>query len=278
MIDIDKYLNWYEVQTLEAEKLPFVKETFKRVVLICWNLYSRQIRNENTKGFDKILKRFEAYKTELEKHIDKYNVLVNGLEKTTLHPRIEPTYFIPKFKDWQMLEANRTMFLDELKTEIADKLEVLNNDYYKEKIIELEGYINGSHYVQFVNSCRCLPLGLKEKWFDFIMFVHWCDSLKYYNELISEPLTNDFVKLNWLGTNKDLSELAKALSLTALKGTTETTIVNMFEKVFEHNGKAISMKRHNVNINELQDVKPTNYFTSKLHTALKNYKTEPDNE
>ena len=78
-------------------------------------------------------------------------------------------------------------------------------------------------------------------------------------------------RLEWRGTQKDFSEMVKALSITALKGTRETDIVRLLGNMFTFSGKEFNEKRHNININELQDSKPRELFTDKMNKAVNDF-------
>jgi len=111
-----------------------------------------------------------------------------------------------------------------------------------------------------------------------------CQSLQYYSasefakiiEIIKQRMQiktppENVNRLEWRGTQKDFSEMVKALSITALKGTRETDIVRLLGNMFTFSGKEFNEKRHNININELQDSKPRELFTDKMNKAVNDF-------
>lgn len=86
-------------------------------------------------------------------------------------------------------------------------------------------------------------------------------------------LSSPIGKLQWLETKKDLSELVKALSLTALKGNAETDIIKAFESIFLHkSGNDLDLQtRHETNKSELQDMPPKQMFTYRLSGVIKDF-------
>lgn len=98
--------------------------------------------------------------------------------------------------------------------------------------------------------------------------------------LLEKPVDKSLDSVNqrlpWKGTMKDITELIKALSLTALTGTPETEIVQLFEAMFSDNkGNSLDIKkRYEVNKNELQDRKPRDMFTYKMNKAIDDFLKE----
>ncbi|NML38549.1 hypothetical protein HHL17_15170 [Chitinophaga sp. G-6-1-13] len=272
-LDIDNYVNWYKDLSYKVEFATANEWRINRYMHTGWSLYARYVRNnENIKS-----KELSEWLSSEAKSLY-YNVqeVKKYMESDDL-PRI---WYVPPVSAWFHFDDVVEGFTDTPMASITDRLrsgalppikifrEELERINQKEWIFTNNVQISYPFYISDIENEG-------EGWVtQFALFVRDCQFAKLLASRIEElegPASGNTIRLPWQGTAEDLSELIKALSLTALKGVQETEIITVLGNVFNINDMPFNDEWYQVNINELLDKEPKNMFTAQLHQAINNF-------
>lgn len=195
-----------------------------------------------------------------------------------------PKYVKPLFKGFEINDKWVPLKEKEIKLEpdqeliqqCENELLIINDLLVIDKIIieysEIKGENEKRHYLIYAKDGQTNNAYQQPKYYTVYEFAQIIETIAaMLNKQVAESQGSTNQRLPWKGSLKDLSELIKALSLTALKGIPETEIIKVFESILEYKDKPVDLKRHEVNKNELQDTKPSEMFTSKMSKAIEEF-------
>lgn len=272
-INIDKYIGWYRDL---SEKIEYVKNNDWKIdyyTVLSYEIFVRGLKNKDSK-----------LNALWEKAADN-RVKEILTAKEAVKQYLNEIWFIPTLIDWAVFDKLITLFSDSLKEFINTKLkqsakpdrDILQDELNRinEKEQPFREYAMGGIPVLKIE----IDKNIFSKWsIGFADFVSDCYFAKWLQNRLNElgkakeaNLTK--IKMIWGGDKWQLSELIKALSLTALNGYSQTEIIKMFEQIFEDkHGQPLQLaKRHNINLNELQYKQTNETFTKVLYQAFNNF-------
>lgn len=272
-LNIDNYVNWYKELSRKVEFATDNEWRINRYALTGWGLFMRSIHNEANVKSKELSERLMDESKQL-------SLKVEAVKKYMPDKEFSEIWFVPPVREWIHFDrviddfANTPIefITDKLKSAALPPIKILTEELERINQTEWNGaesVLNGHPFLKSAVEKEGEGWGIK-----FALFVSDCYFAKWLASRIKElenPAPENAIRLPWKGTAKDLSELIKALSLTALKGVQETEIIRLLGSVFDINGKPFNGERHRININELQDKKPKDMFTAQLHKAINNF-------
>lgn len=272
-LNIDNYINWYKELSRKVDFAIDNEWKIKRYLLTGWDLQARYIRNKANIKSKELSEKIMAESKILSERVKEVKEYMQG-------GIVYDLWFVPPFAEWIYYDQVINDFTNAPIEFITEKLKSAALPPIKILIEELER-INQKEWDFSNNVMNGNPMvkakvkDMEGSWgIGFAQFTSDCYYAKWLHnrikELENQP-TESVTRLQWNGTGKDFSELIKALSLTALKGVQETEIIKILGSVFELKGKPFKADRHRININDLQDTKPSDLFTAKMNKEINNY-------
>lgn len=271
-LNIDKYINWYSGITDAIDEAPNNREKSNRYSHVAYYLHTRYSDNKENQLSLKLYREFD-------KEGKKYASLVKSVSYFEM-PAFTKLYRILSYQDWAMFHYSRKSFLE---TDIEwfeqhRKTTPLPDQAYIEFTIDKVKRDRPIKYLESYLNTHPLPHNATDTEFVYdintIEFITYLYEEKQRLETGNQDAATSGKRLSWKADKKDISELIKALALTALAGTPETEIVKAFESIIEIKGRSLDLSRHEINKNELQDRKPSEYFTGKLNKAVSEFLRE----
>lgn len=272
-LNIGNYVNWYRELSY---KVAFATENewrINRYIQTGWSLYARYtLNNENIKSKELSERLTAASKTLYQD--------VQEVKKYMKSDDLPEIWYIPLVSEWIYFDSVTDDFTDVSITSVTNKLQSATLPPIKILKEELRR-INEKEWMFTNNVLIDHPFYKSEieeegeGWVtQFALFVSNCHFAKWLTERIKEqeaPTPANITALPWNGTEEDLSTLIKALSLTALKGVPENEIIELLGGIFDISGKPFNEEIHRANLNELQEKKPDDLFTARLHNAINKF-------
>lgn len=265
-VDIDNYVNWYKELSYKVEYATAHEPRINRYIKTGWDLFVRYTRNnENTKS-----KELSEWLSAEAKSL--YGD-VQAVKRYMKSDDLPDLWYVPTVSEWYQFDDVMADFTDDPTAAITEKLqsaaapitvlkEALAGINKKEWFFTNMTVIDYPFYLSEIESQG-------DSWVtQFALFVKDCHFAKWLDCRIQEQ---EIQRLPWKGTTQDLSELIKALSLTALDGVQETEIVRLLGKVFNISWEPFDDEVHSKNMSELQDKKPEDMFTAQLHKAISKF-------
>ena len=266
-LDIDKYINWYFKLSLEIELLPINKVRANEYALSSFYLFQRHVINSDNKKSLALSEIFANKGKEFQKRVDEVKIYQT--------PEFKRKFLFPTVEDWSFIRYTRPSFIEQDIKGFEEKR--LNTPLPEQDFIKhtLKKWVEDRPIIFLNQYINVQPLPSGCALVDFVHDINTIDFVKYLETEIKklEATKSTGQRLIWESDKKDITELIKALSLTALASTPETEIIKVFETVFsDGKGNPLDIKkRYEVNKNELQDRKPSEMFTSKMSKAIEEF-------
>ncbi|NLR60488.1 hypothetical protein HGH93_20425 [Chitinophaga polysaccharea] len=272
-LNIDNYVNWYRELSYKLEFAIDNEWRIARYINTAWNLYARYTRNNENKKSKELS---EILTTESKALYQE----VQDVKKYMKSDDLPEIWYVPLVSEWIYFDsvidgftnASITSVIDKLQSTALPPITVLKEEL--KKVNEKRWIFTNNVLIDhpFYNS------EIEEEgkgWMtQFAMFVSDCHLAKWLTGQIQEQdnlVIGSITRLPWEGTERDLSELIKALSLTTLKGVQEEEIIRLLGGMFSINDEPFNEERYRINLNELQRTKPEDMFAVRLHNAINNF-------
>lgn len=270
-LEIDKYIDWYFKLSLEIELLPMNQERADRYAVASFYLFQRHFKNSNNVKSQTLSDEFSQKAKEIQQQVEDVKIY--------RMPELEKVFYIPTLQDWNTIKFLRKEFIDSDINELNKKLSntpLPELDFLRLTLSELKA----DRPVQLLNQfikVQPLPSGCSIT--DFVHNINTIDFAQYLHNEISQlelgEQGNGSTKkpLSWKANKNELSELIKALSLTAFVGIPEIKIIRAFESIIgDENGDPLDMKdRHYQNLKAYEQAKNRMPFTNKLDKVFRDF-------
>lgn len=251
---INNYINWYKKLSTDVFLLDLKKERHKRYSTISFILKIHNLKYpnpRNEKNSNECFERAKKLETEIEE-IEQYTTNAG-----------KDLYFIPEISEWVEFDSYRNTGLETLISFVTEKIErsaAPEIEIYKDELARKNAETL-EYYTYLINGIPILKKAVENSKFWVFDFANEVSNIDYCIWLQSKTTPNNALstkpeknkKLEWNGTQKEFSELVKALAITVFSGIPETEIISKFAPLISINDKPFNTNRHTSNVNDLQD-------------------------
>ncbi|WP_143306295.1 hypothetical protein [Chitinophaga vietnamensis] len=264
-LDIDSYINWYKELSYKLEFATDNEWRINRYFQTARDLYERYARDQKNIRSKELSEWLTAESNTLYGRVQEVRRYMKSDDLPDL-------WYVPPVSAWLDFDAalddlvhSSTDFTTGGVQSLKEELKRINE---KEWVFTNSVLINHPFYVLEIERAG-------EGWVKqlalFVRDCHLAKQLARHISTLETPAPENSGRLPWGGTAADLSELIKALSLTALKDVPEAEIISMLGPVFDINGEPFNEEAYHIHANEWQDKKPEDMFTAQLNNAVNNF-------